>query len=336
LSRWIACSCIGFIALLVKLPECAHLYLIPAFLIIRSEYWRAAIRPRYLLAAILTIVALKLWSHYVDSVNSVYLPEWTSVENLRRFVGSFASRFQLKPWAMVFLYISVFIFAGPAALAGAYGFWKLLRTGWRGVLNIWLVSLLLFYLVWFGNAATGQSYYNLPALAPLCALFGIGVAGLLSIKRLRHYHLIAGAIVIIAATLPAVPIWKYLFQQDQQLLAAASWTKANTRPNAIILFRPNHHWSVIDYAPNATLAYYSGRPTFVWTGTTPQRYRDAALARARYAIVTIPHPAQSGILATVNRFRGVSDRHPESMEWLEQTGFKEVIRQDDFVAFEKE
>jgi hypothetical protein len=336
LSRWIACSGIGLIALLVKFPECAHLYLIPAFLIFRAEGWRAIIRPRYILAALLTIIALKMWSDYVDSINGVYMPDWTSGENLRRFVGSFASRLQLKPWAMIFLYLSAFIFAGPAGLAAAYGLWTVLRTPRKGILGLWLISLMLFYLIWFGTSGTGQSYYNLPALAPLCALFAIGVSGLLSIQWLRDYRLIAGAIVMVAVTLPAVPIWKYLFKQDRQLLAAARWTKENTQPKDIILFRPNHHWSVIDYPPNATLAYYSGRPTFVWTGNTPQRDRNAALERAAYAIVTMPHPVQSHILAIINRLRGVSDLHPESVEWLERSGFKELVRQDDLVAFKRE
>jgi len=335
LRRWVVCSGVGLVALLVKFPEAAHLYLIPTFLILDSEGWRAAIRRRYVLAGIFTIIVLKAWGHYIDSINSVYVPEWTSGENLRRFVGSFASRLEWKRWAMIFLYLLAFVFAGPAALAAAYGLWRTLLKGHRCVLRVWLASLLVFYLVWFGNAATGQSYYNLPALAPLCALFGIGTAALLRKKPIRRFPKVAVAAVIIIATLPALPICKYLFTPDQQLFSAAMWTKANTQLHDIILFRPNHYWSVSDYPYNATFSYYSGRPTFVWTANTPQPYRDAALERARYAIVTIPHPAQSGILATINHFRGVSDRQPESTAWLEQSGFKELARQDDFVAFKR-
>jgi hypothetical protein len=237
---------------------------------------------------------------------------------------------------MIVLYLLAFVFAGPAALAGAYGLWVLLRTRQRSVLGVWLASILLFYLVWFGNAATGQSYYNLPALAPLCALFGIGVSALLSSKQIREYRRIAATVFIIITTLSPIPIWKYLFKQDQQLFSAALWTKANTSPRDNILYRPNHHWSVIDYPYNATLSYYSGRPTFVWTANTPQRYRDAALTRAAYAIVTVSPSVKSGIVAALNQFRGVSERHPESMEWLRQSGFKEFARYADFVAFKKE
>jgi hypothetical protein len=336
LVRWWICAGVGICALAVKLPETAHLYLILLLLIVRRESWRAFLRPRYWFAVAVTIVALKTWSSYVDSVNMAYLPEWVSTENLRRFIGTIESRLHYKPWTMVILYILAFVAPGPAAIAIIYGLWHFLRKQRARVLGLWLVSLAGFYILWFGNTAVAQSYYNLPALGPMCALFGIGVAALLTLPSLAAYPRTTTTVALLLLVLPAVPVWGHLFKQDRQTLAAALWTKANTRPNEIILFRPNHQWSAVDYPYNAALAYYSERLTFVWTVNTPESIRRAALERASYAVVTMPPPPSKGIVEFVNRFRGVTGWKPEDMSWLEHNGFRCVANQAEFIAFKRE
>jgi hypothetical protein len=86
---------------------------------------------------------------------------------------------------------------------------------------------------------------------------------------------------------------------------------------------------------NAVLTYYSDRPTFVWTRNTPDQYRQAALQRASYAIVTLPQPPAGGILGVVNRFRHAYDRQPESVDWLESAGFEKVAMEEGFVAYRR-
>src|SRR5438105_7689690 len=173
LARWISCVAVGLTGTLVKLPEIAHLYLILIGLVFSREGRKALVRPRYLIAAALTIAALKVWGNYVDTVNVGPLSFGSSKQNLlHTYIGAWDSRFHFLPWAMVGLYLTAFIASGPSALIIGYGLWIFLRTQREKIFGLWLVSLLVFYLLWFGYTAAIHSYYNLPALAPLCALFG--------------------------------------------------------------------------------------------------------------------------------------------------------------------
>jgi hypothetical protein len=322
LGRWTMCTSAGLLALLVKLPETAHLYLIFGLVLIRDEGWRAAIRPRYLIAAAGTIIAVKLWGNFMDNVNRVYLPEWTSISNLRGFIGPLTMRLDFSRWLMIFLYLSAFVFAGLPLLGAAYGLSIFARECNRGLFGLWLLSLAAFYLLWFGNGPTMQSYYNLPSVGPGCALFGIGVAALL---KTRHPAL--ATLCTIVLLLSTAPVCYYLFRQDRQLLGAATWTRLNTQPNDIILFRPNHRWDLADYPYDAVLAYYADRRTFVWTRYMGEPIRERALQRSRYAVVTLP---ESGVAEPISdllaRVRGRMWQ-PEPLDWIKQTGF--TLRTDE-------
>jgi 4-amino-4-deoxy-L-arabinose transferase-like glycosyltransferase len=336
LLRWSLCAGIGLAALLVKLPETAHLYLILGFVVFRREGRKALVRPRYLIAAALTIAALKLWGNHIDAVNIGPLSMDSSAGKLSGYIGTWESRLHFLPWAMVGLYLAAFIAPGPAILIAAYGLWIFLRREREKILGAWLLSLLLFYLLWFGIGPNSQNYYNLPALAPLCALFGIGMTSLLEWQPLLRWRRAAVLVAILLVVLPAIPVWQYLFKQDRQVLAAALWTKANTQPGDVILFRPAHRWDMIEHPYNPVLTYYSERPTFVWTAMTPKLYRDMALERARYAIVTIPQASSpGGLLGALNRFRGSSPPRPEPLNWLEERGFQTFAIEKGFVVYRK-
>ena len=332
LTRWLSCMAVGLTGLLVKLPEIAHLYLILIALVFTREGFRALWRPRYLITAALTIAALKFWGNYLDVVNVGPLSFGSSKEKLSGYIGTWDSRFQLVPWGMVCFYLTAFVVTGPSALITVYGLWIFLRRQREKILGLWLLSLAVFYLLWFRLAAPAQSYYNLPALAPLCALFGIGMNRLLASKFIlpwRRWAIIGAVLLVIV---PAIPVYRYLFRQDRHILAAANWVRENTKPDDVILFRPNHRSDMIDYAWNPIPAYYGKRPTFVWTRYTPESYRKAALEHANYAVVTLPRPAPSGPLGMINRFRHL-DRVPEPTDWLETSGFRILLKRDDFWVY---
>jgi len=175
----------------------------------------------------------------------------------------------------------------------------------------------------------------LPALAPLCALFGIGTNAALGWNKIVRWRLTGSLVTASVVLICAVPPLIYLFKQDRLILEAARWTRAHTGSNDSILFRPDHRWDMIDYPFNAVLAYYSDRHTFVWTRYTPDQYRQAALQRASYAIVTLPQPPAGGILGAVNRFRHAYDRQPESVDWLDSAGFEKVATGEGFAAYRK-
>lgn len=330
LGRWSACAAVGLLALLIKFPEIAHLYLILVALVFARERTRALLRPRYWIAAALTVVALKMWSGYLDSVNVDPLSFGSSQKSLLAFIGTWQSRFHFAPWVMTCLYLAAFVLPGVAAPITVYGLWTFFRGARSIILGLWLLSLALFYLLWFGAAS--QSYYHLVAVAPLCALFGIGMSRLMawpSVARYRIPAIIAAALLVVG---PALPVYRHLFRQDRQVFAAAEWVQANTQPNDVILFRPNHHSAVIDYQFNPTLSYYGKRPTFVWTKYTPESYQAAALERAKYAVVTLPQPPPSGLLGTINRFRHF-ERPPEPTDWLETSGFRFLIQSNGFAVY---
>jgi 4-amino-4-deoxy-L-arabinose transferase-like glycosyltransferase len=335
LFRWGLCVGVGLTGLLVKLPEIGHLYLILVFLIIRGEGWKALARPRYLVAAVLTILALKGWSHYVDSVNATYFPEFTSSEVARYLVGPLASRLQFKPWAFACLYVGAFIVPGPPLLATVYGLYLSVRKHRNQFLGVWLVSVAVAYILWFGTGPTAQSYYNLLALAPLCALFGIGMQKILAMKWIRAWPRAAMVSAVLLVALPAIPVWKYLFKQDRQILAASRWAAENTLKTDIILFRINHRPDMASYSYNTVPTYYSERLAFIWTKGIPEVVAQSALDHASYAIVTIPPPPVTDALAIVNRFRAKQPPMPESMEWLEKGGFRMLVMEKGFVVYRR-
>lgn len=332
LTRWTTCAATGLVGCLVKFPEIAHLYLILIMFILTREKVRAVIRPRYLVAAGLTITAILAWSRYMDSVNVDPLSFGSARNNLLLFIGSWQSRFHLVPWAMIGIYLAGFIAPGIAILVAFYGLTAYLHAPRAPLFNLWLLSLGVFYLVWFGNAASSQSYYNLAALGPLCALFGIGMNNLLALPLLQRWHYSSVVTSLILVFVPAIPVYRHLFNQDKQLLTAANWVRANTLPASILLFRPNHSSAMIDYQYNPVLAYYGKRPTFVWTINTPEIYRKAALERANYVIVTQPQLPPTGLLGNLNRFRHF-DRPPEEIDWLENAGFDLLTRQNGFAVY---
>jgi len=334
LGRWIWCAAVGLFALLIKLPETAHLYVILLVLLMWREGWKAILRPRYVVAAVLTVAGLKGWAIYRDGVNQDISDAFISTNSLGLFIGSLTDRFHLKPWVMIFLYVGAFAIPGPAALAAVHGLWIFVQREREKIFGAWLLSIAVFYLVWFGNnGAPGQAYYNLPVVAPVCGLFGIGLSALLSRDRVLLWRRTAIATALILTVVPAIPVWQYLLKPDRQILAAAIWTGQWTKPNDVILFRPNHRWDMIDYDINAVFPYYSDRPTFVWTAMTAQKYRKLALERAAYAVVTLPQPPATGLLGAINRWRGAYGRQPERMDWLENYGFQVSARENGFLVY---
>ena len=279
--------------------------------------------------------ALKAWGSYVDSVNMAALPEWSSKVSLPNFIGSLGSRFHFKPWAMILLYIGGFIVPGPAAAGVAYGLWIFVRRSRERLLGLWLVALAVYYVVWFGQCGTAQSYYNLPAMGPVCALFGIGVSALLGSAKSARWRSVLTVAAVLALALPAAPVLRYLFKQDRRILSAAAWIRQHTQPGDVVIYRPNHRYDMLDYNCIPVMAYYAERPTFVWTRLTPEAHQAAALARAHYAVVTLPEPLAGGLAGKLNAFRGISAPLLQPLDWLANAGFVKTTDGDGFTIYER-
>jgi hypothetical protein len=233
---------------------------------------------------------------------------------------------------MIFLYLGMLVVPGPSALVVVQGLRELVARP-VALLSAWLGSVAVFYLLWFGNTAAGQSYYNLPALAPICALFGLGMASILARLRWSSRAWAIGAAVLVVAC--AVPGWFYLFRQDRTILAATRWVREHTEPDALILCHAAHRADMQDYGPNAVFAYLSHRRTFIWSSHLAPSFRDEMLARSRYAVVTVPQD-EGKMMTRIRKLRGLSTPQPPSMDWLLERGYWPLAEGTGFVVFRRQ
>lgn len=333
LPRWIVCAGTGLLGLLVKTPEVSHLFFILAFLIAQREGLSAFRKLRYWIALAIALGALAAWSRYVDSVNSAHVPLWTPHNALREFIGTVQDRLRPKSWMMVVFYLTAFVLPGPAALAGAWGLRVAVRPPAARWLLLWLASLVLFFLIWFGNTAPKQSYYNLVAAGPLAGLFGLGAADLLRrpwASRWPRAAFAAFATLLAAFSAPGIV---YLFQQDRQILAASTWIRDHVPAGRPVICQFNHRVDMMDYPYNAVPAYYSGRPVFIWTKALSEPNRKSALERSGIAVVTLPNPPPSGLLGRFRRLRGQENVAPASTNWLAANGFHRVGTEPGFEIY---
>ena len=334
LTRWWACVAVGLAGLLVKAPEIAHLYLILFAFIVHRAGWRSLFRVKYIVGGIVSAAAVLAWSRYSNSINESAYAFGRAESNLAGFIGPLALRFQLRPWLMIALYLGAFVVPGPAALAVLQGA-RTFAARPSLLLGAWLGAVGFFYVLWFGNGATAQSYYNLPAVAPICALFGLGMRSVLGSRRPAAWPRAAAAIGALLVIGCAAPVWVYLFQQDHTILAAARWARDHTEPGAPILCQVNHRPDLAEYGANPVFYYYAERPTFIWVPNLSDSLRTEALARSRYAVITLPRPLASGLLGRLQRFRGMHEAPPISTGWLTQSGFVPAGEGPGFIALRR-
>lgn len=335
LARWALAAAVGLLALLVKAPAIAHLYVIFLILVTTRTGWRGLFRVRHLLAGAASVACVLAWGAYLGRVNTSALSFGGSGSNLRGFIGPLALRFQFRTWLMIALYVGGFLIPGVAAVAVARGLPEISRAKSPRLLRAWLVALAAFYLIWLGNGPATQGYYNLPALAPICALFGLGMNALLPSPRVQRWHALAAGLAVVFTVGCAVPAWIYLFTPDRPILAAARWAREHTEPGALILFRGGHRADMVDYGANAVFPFYAERPAFIWTEQLMEPYRSAALERTRYAIVTVPQP-EGKVMTAIRKLRGSPIPASESTEWLRECGFAPFAEAAGFVVFRRQ
>lgn len=335
LGRWAPAAFTGLLGLLVKAPATAHLYIIFLFLVVTRSGLRSLFQARYLVAGMLSAACVVAWGNYFSSFNITPLSFGSADDNVRGFIGPWQLRFRFHTWWMVALYLGGFVVPGPAFLAVLRGLLVFVRDRSSRLLAGWLLSLAVFYLLWLGDGPASQGYYNLPALAPLSALFGLGMGAILSSERVRKWRPAATVLPVLITVGFAAPVWKYLYTPDRVILAAALWTRDHTEPGALILFRPTHRADMVDYAFNAVFPFYAERPAITLTDNLPETYRRAALERSRYAVVTLPQP-DGPVISAIRKLRGLPTPPRESTDWLLARGFSVIAENERFVAYRRQ
>lgn len=380
LMTFVGLSLVGAVGVLLKAPEVSHLYLVVAVMlgtsgmfsvprqktaacrgeadaqVERSHPSRLTLLVLYLLALAFTALAMVLWGHYIDRVNSTWFPEWTSRNVVGIMVGSWKAH--IEPFGYFRLVVYIILLATtigglPWVIAGLARVLKNFNTWRRGasaassnpvaVANspalmfvvAWLGSLIFYYVFWAGGSSRIHAYYNLPALAPVCLLFGIGCARWLRgawAVRFPTGTRLAPAVLVLATALG--PYW-FLFHNDPVLLHATTWLREHTASTDLILVRINHRTDLCRYRHNSTVAYYAQRNIWPWVDDQTREVKDRALATATWALVTNPEQATE---RTEKLRRWVKQVGPlvEDMTWLErQAGFVKVYETPEFTVYKR-
>jgi 4-amino-4-deoxy-L-arabinose transferase-like glycosyltransferase len=334
-GRFAAAAAVGLLGMVVKGPEIAHLYLIVALVVFRQEGWRALRKPVYWVALIVTAIALKGWSHVMDSANGAYFPEWSSHAVVGGFIGKPSEHVNPVGYLKIALYVTCFVLTPiglPFVLAGA---WKLWRTRPMNFPAWWVGSVIFFFMFWCGPAARGHSYYNLPALGPCALLFGLGVDWLQERYRpARWFRPAFGALAAGLIALCGVGSL-YLFRPDRVMVESTRWIREHTLPDDLILVRANHRADIGEYPALATFPYYGERRFWVASLGLSKEEKQRALATSRYALVTLPPAEISWIEALRRRLKGESVVPTDISPWLGEAGFRPVHSNATFVVWSK-
>lgn len=157
----------------------------------------------------------------------------------------------------------------------------------------WTGSLIFFYLVWGIKTAGLHSYYNLPALGPICYLFGLAMPAALDWINLRWRHsrrfATAARVTLVALVIvPLLACTAYLFRQDRTIYEAALWVKAHSQTSDLVVIRVNHRRDNNGYPEYPVFSYYAQRRTWVDTDQMKSAVRERAFATSQWAVITFP------------------------------------------------
>ncbi|MBI3850096.1 MAG: glycosyltransferase family 39 protein [Verrucomicrobia bacterium] len=344
LPRWIICAATGLLGLLVKAPEIAHWYLVLLALLFEKERWRCAWRPRYVMAAIISLLVIRQWSLFMAQVNHGGFAELASTKLLLGSIGPWWARFGLNHYRMIAQYLAILAFSITGMMVAALGLLEVLRSRTSRFALYWLGALALYYLIWAGPVSSGQSYYNLPALGPGCMLFGIGMVRFLTWLRDRWGENLPARfakVAVLAVTLSLLAAGTlYLFRQDRVVYESALWTREHTNPDELVLFKWNHRPESVDYPHPCVFSYYAQRRVWVYTKQLSEVQRQRAVATSRWAVVTQPPPESE--MSVIEKWRirirqGGKQLAPDNMDWLEQdAGFVRFYEGDGFTVYRKQ
>lgn len=207
----VVAAVLGALGALIKAP-----YLLPVALPVALVVL-AALRPAAFLRAAIAFgvpaVAFALWRRHVDAVNSA-VPDWTflpgfykEVNPLWWYVGDVAQRLQPAPWIKLAKRF-VFEVGGPAlALFAAAGAFAGLRAAPdrapspRVLALAWLAGAVAYLLVFFPLNVI-HNYYQVPFVAPVALLAGLGGAWLFERTPSWLAAVVVAAALAVAAVMP--------------------------------------------------------------------------------------------------------------------------------------
>lgn len=330
---------VGLLGVLLKLPEISHLYVLLFVLLLIREKWGAFLRPRYWVMLIITAVLVKLWGGYLDEANGKLFAVWSASHNLVDFLSKYDRLLEPKRYVTVSGYVTLFLVTPIGVFFVLWGLIRAIRErGWTYLPLLWFFSLAFFYLVWGPRTAFTHAYYNLPALAPLAALLGIGVVGFLhwsrGLARPFQAGLRYGALLIAAGFLLFGTY--YLIRPEWSAFNAAVWLRDNVKREDIVMVKSNHLNHLTRYPHYAAVSYYSGNRTWIWvTGSGAlNASKERVLATSRWLVELVP-PAEPDLLRRAQSWIKARKDNREDMSWLtDQPGVQLVHEGDGFLVYQ--
>ncbi len=330
---------VGLLGVLLKLPEISHLYVLLFVLLLLREKWGAFLRPRYWVMLIATAAVVKLWGSYLDEANGVLFYVWSASGNLEDFLGKYHRLLEFKRYVSVTGYVTLFLLTPLGVLLALWGLVRTIRErGWTYLPLLWFLSLAFFYLMWGPRTAFTHAYYNLPALAPLAALLGIGTVGFLQWSRSLALPLQAGlryGTLVIAAGFLLFGTY-YLIRPEWSAYNAAVWLRDNVKREDIVLVKSNHLNHLATYPHYAAVSYYSGNRTWIWvTGHGAlNTNKKHVLATSRWFVELVP-PKEPDLLRQAQSLIKARQDKREDMSWLtNRPGVKLVHHGDGFLVYQ--
>lgn len=331
---------LGALAILQKAPETSHLYLVAGAVIFTMRGWRLVQRPEYWLALIVTALLAKAWGGYMDSVNAAGALELTASKALSGSIGTLDERVSLHFYRRIAGYVGIFLITPVCVPFVAGGLVRMIRARRHVVAWSWVASLVFFYLVWGPRTAGEHTYYNLPALGPVCLLFGIGVVGFQQwlgerVPSATARGWIGAAIALAALPFPLVAT-AYLYSQDRVIYDCARWLRQNTAPADVAIYVGGHRTDFVNFPHVATVPYYAERKVWVWCEMLGAENKERARTTAQWVVTTEP-PEKAGALESWRRRVKAEAIHtPPDMSWLEASGFRQSYRGDGFTVYRKQ
>ena len=339
LGDFLVLTLIGALAILQKAPEISHLYLVAGAVFFSMHGTKLVRRPECWLALIATAVLAKAWGGYMDSVNATGALELTASKALRVSIGTVGDRVNLHFYRRIAGYVGIFLITPLGVPFVVGGLVRMLRERRAVVAWAWGASLIFFYLMWGPSTAAEHTYYNLPALGPVCLLFGMGVAAFQQwlrvwVPSVSARGWIGAAIVLVAVPFPLVTT-VYLYSQDRVVYDSAQWLKQNTLAEDVVIFVGGHRTDFVDFPHVATVPFYAERKVWVWCSSLGSENKARAQASARWVVTTEPPENVSGLEALRRRVKAeVIHTHPD-LSWLAASGFQQTYRGDGFTVYRR-
>lgn len=339
LARLFILFLVGMVGITLKLPEISHLYVLLFICLLLKEKWGAFLQWRYWAMLIVTAVLFKLWGVYLDYANGEYFYVWSATGNAEDFLGKYSRLLEFKRYISVTGYVTAFILTPLGVGLVVWGLWRAIRErGWTFFPLLWLFSLAFFYLVWGPRTSFTHAYYNLPSLAPLAAMFGMGIVGFLQwsqgLARPFSLTLRYGALAVTA--LFALFGTYYLMRPEWSAYRAAIWLRENVPAEDILIVKANHLNHLATYPHYSAVPYYSGNRSWIWqTGRGAlNASKERVISTSSWLVELVP-PDEPDILRRIQSAIKARKDNREDMSWItDRPGVRQVHRGDGFIVYQ--